>query len=196
MPRPFLILIVLDGFETDLRMLAGNTAVLFHDDELNEVEVESLTLEQCTERGATVERLSDLQRFAGRAKMVLEVKRTGWHDALITHVSSWPGVVIASFDHTLLSDLHQRGVFFDLGMTIHGRLAEIGAYGAKLGVTWCYPNIHYVDAAMVDALHAHSIRVVPWTANRVAEWARLRDIGCDGVITDVPDDAVRWRDGG
>ena len=182
-----------DGFETDLRFLADNTAVLFHDDELDGAVVESLTSAQCIERGATIERLADLSRFAGRAKMVLEVKRSRWEDALIEHVSAWPDIVIASFDHSLLLDLRRRGVTFETGMTIYGYPVDAGVYGAKLGVSWCYPNIHYVDEAMVSALHQHSIRVVPWTANRVEEWERLREMGCDGVITDVPHEAVAWK---
>src|SRR5688500_8206312 len=85
-----------DGFETDLRLLSDRTAVLFHDDELSESEIESLTFSQCAERGAMVERLSDLARFAGRTTMILEVKRAKWEDALLEAVSEWPGVVIAS----------------------------------------------------------------------------------------------------
>ena len=34
---------------------------------------------------------------------------------------------------------------------------------------------------------------MPWTANRRHEWERLRELGCDGVITDYPAEAVEWR---
>src|SRR5688572_15859962 len=69
-----------DGFETDLRLLSDRTAVLFHDDELREDRIESLTFTQCAERGAVIERLSDLAPFAGRGMMVLEVKRARWEE--------------------------------------------------------------------------------------------------------------------
>jgi glycerophosphoryl diester phosphodiesterase len=65
-----------DGFETDLRLLFDRTAVLYHDDDLDEAEIESLTYTQCAERGHVIARLSDLERYAGRAKMILEVKRS------------------------------------------------------------------------------------------------------------------------
>lgn len=177
-----------DGFETDLRLLADSTAVLFHDDELNGAEIESLSFEQC--RSSV--RLADLSRYAGRAKMVLEVKRAHWEDVLLSHVSSWPGCVIASFDHSLIASLHKRGVP-DLGITFFGALVDPGAYAKRIGATWAYPNYRYVDRTMVDAFHAQDIRVVPWTPNRPREWERLRGFGCDGVITDVPDEAVVWR---
>lgn len=183
-----------DGFETDLRLLFDRTAVLYHDDELNETEVETLTYTQCVERGALIERLSDLSRYASRAKMILEVKRAKWEESLIENVSAWPDCVIASFDHALIASLRDRAVTFPLGITFHGYLVDVAEYARKVGATWCFPNYHFVDEAMVTSLREHGIRVVPWTANRRAEWERLRDLGCDGVITDVPHEAVAWRD--
>lgn len=184
-----------DGFETDLRLLFDRTAVLFHDDDLREDEIESLTYTQCAERGAVIERLSDLGRYAGRAKMVLEVKRARWEDTVLEHVSSWPDAVIASFDHSVLTSLRDRGAKVPLGLTLYGYIVDIAQYAEKVGATWVYPNYHYVDAEMVKSLHDCGIKVVPWTPNRRQEWDRLRDAGCDGVITDLPEEAVAWRDG-
>jgi len=185
-----------DGFETDLRILSDRTAVLFHDDELQEDEIESLTFSQCAERGAVIALLSDLGRYAGRAKMILEVKRAGWEETVLEHVSTWPDVVIASFDHSVLTALRERNATVPLGLTIFGYLVDVAEYAEKVGVTWVFPNYHYVDAEMVKALHERGIKVVPWTANRRHEWDRLREAGCDGVITDLPAEAVAWRRSG
>lgn len=184
-----------DGFETDLRLLLDRTAVLFHDDELKEDEIESLTYTQCAERGAMVERLADLSRFAGRGMMVLEVKRARWEETLIEHVQQWPNCVIASFDHSILTELRKRGVTIPLGLTFHGYLVDVADYAARLGASWVFPNYRFVDEEMVGALHSRGIQVMPWTANRKWEWERLREVGCDGVITDFPGEAVAWRKG-
>lgn len=184
-----------DGFETDLRLLSDHTAVLYHDDELAEAEIESLTFPQCEDRGARIARLSDLARYAGRTRMILEVKRARWEERLLEHVAAWPDCVIASFDHSLIASLHQRGLAIPLGITFHGYLLDVADYAARAGATWCYPNHHFVDQAMVESLHARGIQVVAWTANRPHEWQRLRDAGCDGVITDLPGEAAAWRDG-
>lgn len=184
-----------DGFETDLRLLFDRTAVLFHDDELQEAEIESLTFTQCAERGAMIARLGDLARYAGRATMVLEVKRSRWEEALLEHVASWPDAIIASFDHSVITSLRERGTALPLGITIYGFLIDVAAYAERIGATWVFPNYHYVDAEMVQSLHDRGIKVMPWTANRRHEWERLREVGCDGVITDVPAEAVAWRDG-
>jgi len=184
-----------DGFETDLRLLFDRAAVLYHDDELLEAEIETLTYTQAAERGAIVERLSDLSQFAGRAKMVLEVKRARWEETLMAEVGSWPDAVISSFDHSIVLELKRHGATMPLGITIHGFIVDLAGYAARLGVDWVFPNFRFVDADMVAALHDKGIRVMPWTANRKAEWDRLREIGCDGVITDLPGEAVEWRDG-
>jgi glycerophosphoryl diester phosphodiesterase len=184
-----------DGFETDLRLLSDRTAVLYHDDELDEQEVESLTVTQCYERGAVVARLADLARFAGRGMMVLEVKRSRWEETLLEAVRDWPNFVIASFDHSVLATLRKAGASCDLGITFHGYLVDVADYAARLGVSYAFPNFRFVDEAMVASLQARGIKVIPWTANREAEWKRLREVGCDGVITDYPAEAVAWRDG-
>lgn len=182
-----------DGFETDLRLLFDRTAVLYHDDELHEAEIESLTFTQCAERGAMVERLSNLSRFAGRAMMVLEVKRARWEETLVEHVSAWPDSIIASFDHSVVTELRSRGATLPLGITIHGYIVGVADYAARIGANWVFPNYHFVDADMVHSLHDKGIRVMPWTANRKHEWERLREVGCDGVITDLPGECVEWR---
>jgi glycerophosphoryl diester phosphodiesterase len=184
-----------DGFETDLRLLFDRTAVLFHDDELNEDEVESLTFTQFAERGAIIERLSDLSRFAGRGMMVLEVKRARWEETILEQVSDWPNSVIASFDHSVIAELRRHGTNLPLGITFHGTIVDVADYAARIGATWCFPQYHYVDADMVASLHDRGIKVLPWTANRQHEWDRLREVGCDGVITDYPGEAVAWRGG-
>lgn len=184
-----------DGFETDLRILADQTAVLFHDDELGGTEIETLAAADFPGQGAAVQRLEDLASYAGRTTMVLEIKRAKWEDALLEHVSAWPNIILASFDHSTIRDLHARGTEIPLGLTWHGQIVDAGAYAARLGATWCFPNYRFVDAETVSSLHAHGVKVVPWTPNRVREWEQLREAGCDGIITDLPAEAVAWRAG-
>lgn len=184
-----------DGFETDLRLLADQTAVLFHDDELDDDAIESLSSATIAGRGRTVELLHSLAPFAQRATMILEVKRGRWEDALLAEIGNWPQIVVASFDHSAIAELARRNVSFDLGITVFGYPLDLATYAKRLRVTWCFPGYHYVDEALVGALHAENIRVVPWTPNRVREWERLRALGCDGVITDLPAECVAWRDG-
>jgi glycerophosphoryl diester phosphodiesterase len=180
-----------DGFETDLRLLSDKTAILYHDDEANDVAIESLT----SGTAGHYTRLSELARFAGRTTMVLEVKRSKWEDILCTEIRAWNDIIVASFDHRTIAELARRSVPFPLGLTIFGRIIDIAAYAERLGASWVFPAHRYVDGDLVDSLHERNIKVVPWTPNRPREWEELRDAGCDGVITDYPSEAVEWRSG-
>src|SRR5439155_8308147 len=71
-----------DGFETDLRLLSDKTPILFHDDELDEREIETLNVDALT----SITRVRDLAPFAGRTTMILEVKRSKWEDILCSEV--------------------------------------------------------------------------------------------------------------
>lgn len=182
-----------DGFETDLRLLTDKMAVLYHDDEFFDEDVESLSSLNLAERGGVVNRLTDLAPYAERTTMVLEVKRSKWENVLLEHIAGWPNVIVASFDHSTIQNLSRRGTGIPLGITMYCNIVGIGDYAARVGASWVFPNYHYVDADMVHALHERGIKVVPWTPNRVREWDRLKEIGCDGVITDHPAEAVEWR---
>jgi glycerophosphoryl diester phosphodiesterase len=180
-----------DGFETDLRLLADGVAVLFHDDELNGEPVEKL-------RSADVpaDRVRDLARFSGLGTMILEVKRGGWEDKLIEEIGSWSNIVVASFDHSLIASLSHRDVAFPLGLTISGVIIDLPQYARRAGATWIFPDYHHVSRELVAASRRENLTVIPWTPNRPRDWQRLADLGCDGVITDLPDEAVQWRSKG
>jgi glycerophosphoryl diester phosphodiesterase len=185
-----------DGFETDLRLLSDRVAVLYHDDQVGEEATEALTWRDFERRGLRVQRVRDLSRFTGRGTMILEVKRRKWEDALLAEISNWPNIVVASFDHSIIAELARRNVRFALGLTLSGYIVDLPSYARRLSATWCFPEFQYVDADLVAALHAGGVRVVPWTPNRPGDWARLRQINCDGVITDYPAEAVQWRGSG
>ena len=184
-----------DGFETDLRLLTDKTAVLYHDDEFFDEEVETFSSLNLAERGAVVNRLTDLAPYAERTTMILEVKRAKWENVVLEHISGWPNVIIASFDHSAIREFSRRKAGVSLGITLSCYIVGVAPYAESVGASWVFPNFHYVDADMVGELHERGIRVVPWTPNRAREWERLRQIGCDGVITDLPEEAVAWRNG-
>jgi glycerophosphoryl diester phosphodiesterase len=182
-----------DGFETDLRQLADRTAVLFHDHEVDDDSCESLSPADFASRGLAIDTVAALEPFAGRCTMVLEVKRSKWEEALLAQIETWPGIVVASFDHRAIAELSRRNVAFALGLTFTGMIADLAGYAQRLGATWIFPQHYWIDEDEVRALHDARLTVVPWTVNRERDWRRMRDIGCDGIITDLPAEAVEWR---
>jgi glycerophosphoryl diester phosphodiesterase len=68
------------------------------------------------------------------------------------------------------------------------RAAELGA-----GLVSC--ELPHLDADVVGRCHAAGIRVLAWTVNTPAELARVRELGLDGVVTDVPEIVRAARSG-
>src|SRR5580765_6037916 len=86
-----------DGFETDLRFLSDQVAVLYHDDELDESEIESLTSGYFAQKGMQVQLVSDLAAFAPRTTAGQEVKRAQREATMLAELESWPNVIVISF---------------------------------------------------------------------------------------------------
>ena len=180
-----------DGFETDLRCLGDGSPVLYHDHDLDDVPLESYKLAALKERVCTLASVSELEAFAGRARLVLEVKRVGWEEQLVSIIESWPDVVVSSFDHRVIRRLADRGFHGELGIIFTGCMNDVGKYARGCGANWLFPHYRHVDEEMLQS--ARGLTVVPWTPNATEEWTRLRELGCSGVITDLPREAVEWR---
>ena len=54
------------------------------------------------------------------------------------------------------------------------------------------PEHHLVTAEKVAQAHAAGYEVVPWTADKPADWERLADAGVDAIITDDPATLIAW----
>ena len=66
----------------------------------------------------------------------------------------------------------------------HGSLPKM--VKAAGGAIWS-PYFPELSADLVKEAHALGLKVIPWTANKVEDMARLIDWGVDGLITDRPD---------
>lgn len=55
------------------------------------------------------------------------------------------------------------------------------------------PNYQLVDAKLVSELHEKGVKIIPWTVNDEKEAARLLKLGVDGIITDYPQLADKFR---
>ncbi len=54
------------------------------------------------------------------------------------------------------------------------------------------PEHHLVTPELAAQAHRAGFEVVPWTANRPTDWARLADAGVDAIITDDPSPLIAW----
>jgi hypothetical protein len=48
------------------------------------------------------------------------------------------------------------------------------------------PYYKTLDKNKVDYLHKMKIKVIPWTVNNIEDMKSIKEMGCDGLITDFP----------
>ena len=106
-------------------------------------------------------------------------------------------VKVQSFDYNMLKYWHKQmeaGKYkrMDLAVLVDSRANnDVQVNLDKLGFK---PNIWspfytHINAERVKQLHDLGIRVIPWTVNKREEMEKVKEAGCDGVITDYPDRA-------
>lgn len=182
-----------DGVEVDLRRLVDATPVLFHDDTAAARTVEDFTEAELRSLLQPLTIVSELEPLARSTRLILEVKRSGWERELAHLVAGWEHIVISSFDHRVLVSLRDAGYEGRTGIVYDGYIVGAAEYAKGIGASWLFPRHPYADVELVDTAHHLGMHVVPWTANRPEDWNRLRELRCDGMITDFPAEAVTWR---
>lgn len=106
----------------------------------------------------------------------------------------WRGrLSVRSFDHRAVRVLTQALP----GLTAAVLVAETApvdpaALARAAGADMYCPDYIFLDRPQVNQCHAAGGRVVPWTVNDEADWARLLDWGVDGMTTDYPDRLAAW----
>lgn len=98
---------------------------------------------------------------------------------------------IQSFDPRALEAMHvlAPGLTFAL-LVDNDRGLEANLDGLSFTPDLYSPHQRLVDEALVAAVHARGIGVVPWTVNEPDDMRRLLALDVDGLITDYPDRAA------
>ncbi len=101
-------------------------------------------------------------------------------------------VIIQSFDPRTLQVLHKTDDNVVLALLV------LDADGFKkniknLGFTPAIysPNTLLVNKKLVSQCHQQKIKIIPWTVNDEDKMLKLKALGCDGLITDYPDRAIK-----
>jgi glycerophosphoryl diester phosphodiesterase len=103
-------------------------------------------------------------------------------------------VVIQSFDFRVLKYWHQKypeirlAALVENTKSIDANLADLGFKPSTYS-----PNFKLLSREKVKYLHQQKIRVVPWTVNEISDMLSLKGMGVDGLITDYPDRARKYK---
>jgi glycerophosphoryl diester phosphodiesterase len=157
-----------------------------------------------TAAGKTLEQ----QERVRRVHFDLELKRVPFHPEIIgdaydgenpaqlerrvVEVIRAAGMVertaLRSFDHRCVRAVRRVEPRLTTGVLVAGMVPVNPAEMVRQAGAHVYlPEYTFVDAALVQALHAAGIFIVPWTVNEPADWERLLAWDVDGMTTDFPD---------
>lgn len=101
-------------------------------------------------------------------------------------------VILQSFDFRTLRAMKKLAPEIRLSALWDGEPRDFIDIAKEAGAGIVSPKAQLVTPAQVAAAHAAGLQVVPWTANRPADWQRLIDAHVDAIITDDPAALIAW----
>lgn len=158
--------------------------------------------------GTAAGKTSEQRRRAQRAYLDLEIKRVAFHPEyigdgfdgerpgilesslveVIRQAGLVPRTAVRSFDHRSVRAVLDLEPMLVGGVLIAGTTPAAPEELARAAGASVYcPSLDCVNESLVRRLHAHGIRVIPWTANHEDDWAKLLSWQVDGITTDYPD---------
>lgn len=196
-----------DVLELDVRATADGELVLLHDRTLERTtgdprRIDALAAAEVAQvphpaRPVTLDAV--LRRYGRDARFLVDLKEPepAWEGRVVEAIARHglrERAVIQSFDLPALARVRRAAPPVPVS-TLYRRsdraAIEIDAvppYAEGIG-----PWHGVVDAELVEAAHARGLSVRPWTVDDAAEAQRLRALGVDGIITNVPDRVVPER---
>ena len=98
--------------------------------------------------------------------------------------------IVSSFDAPLIKRLKQLhpDVYTCL---LYNKRRSPAAYAQSLGCSAIHPYHKNLKKVTVENAHKRGLKVNCWTANEEADIRHMIEIGCDGIITNYPDRAIR-----
>nr|WP_277813356.1 glycerophosphodiester phosphodiesterase family protein [Cellulosimicrobium sp. MM] len=104
-------------------------------------------------------------------------------------------VVLQSFDVDALRAAREHAPQIPRGLLRGALDADPVAVAQDLGAVMYNPSASALLArpGVVADLNAAGVAVMPYTVNSAADWARLTEIGVDGIITDRAGAFVGWK---
>jgi glycerophosphoryl diester phosphodiesterase len=101
-------------------------------------------------------------------------------------------VILQSFDFRTLHEMKKLAPEIALSALYSGKPKSFVEIAREAGASIISPEYKLVTPEEVQAAHAAGLKVVPWTANTPADWARLVAAGSDAIISDDPAALIAW----
>lgn len=188
-----------DGVELDVRRTRDGHLVVHHDPRIPgaALPIERLSLSEVKARRLPsrdrIPTLDEALARLGHAAVVVELKgRASARELgrLLERQPSRPGLRISSFNHKMLAQL--TGKRYPLALTIDRLEPDTLRKAARMGATELHIRHTLIDASLVSKAHRMNLAVLAWTVDRPEDFARMRELEVDGVITNKVERALQY----
>jgi glycerophosphoryl diester phosphodiesterase len=180
-----------DGIELDVHATGDGVVVVHHDPALPDgtpftARTHDALATYEAAPGVPIPTLRDVCALVGtRATLFVEIKGMGIERRVLDALEGHPGpVAIHSFDHALITRLHETGCPWPLGILVEGDTGDLPALMQATGARDVWPHYPLVSAELVEAVHGRGGRVIAWTVNDAADARHLAALGVDGLCGD------------
>ena len=101
-------------------------------------------------------------------------------------------VTLQSFDHRTLLEAKKQAPELELAALFEDKPKDwvSATQAAKADIV--SPNFNDISASDVANIQAAGLKVIPWTANSIADWEKLLKMKVDGIITDDPEPLLEF----
>lgn len=200
-----------DGIELDIHRCKTGELIVIHDEDLQRTtngagfiadktldELKKLDAGSWYDKKFAGERLplldEVLKLVQGKTEINIEIKNgfktyPGIEDDLLKLLETYPypdKIVISSFDHHCLLNIHKRTDKYRLALLGDCVMVDLPAYAEKIGAKNWHPGFSDTTPESVKEAHEGGLLVNSWTVNTREEWSQAAEMKIDGVITDDP----------
>nr|WP_138416820.1 glycerophosphodiester phosphodiesterase [Aquibacillus sediminis] len=209
-----------EGIETDVQLTKDDIPVLIHDENVRRTSngtgfVQDYTLRELQQLDAgtwfskqfkdtRIPSLEEFLRWAKTKKLLinLELKNNvleykGMEKIVNQYVNFFhlsDSTIITSFNSDSVMKYNTINCSISTGLLTSQKSKDLPSYAKDLGADSLHIKYRLLNRKLVRQCQQHNINLRVYTVNQPSQMTRCMKLGCDGIITDVPDIALKQRD--
>lgn len=194
-----------DMIELDVQLCKTGEVVVFHDSTLNRTTNGKGTLAQRSlnslkkldagngEQIPLLEEVLDLVDNRVIVNIELKGKRTAIPVSKIVdeyvNKKGWSSdnFLFSSFNLRELQEARRQSPHINIGVNITSFKSNTVDFAKSIGASSIHPSLEITKQKLVSEIHKYGMKVFVWTANRLEDIMRLKEIDVDGLFSDFPD---------
>lgn len=103
-------------------------------------------------------------------------------------------VILQSFDPRTLREMKKLDSNIILSLLLEKEPPDLTKVIDEYQPQIISPYFEWLKEKHINELKKLNVQVAPWTANKESQWKKLVKLGVNGIITDYPDDLIKYLD--